>query len=160
MRDVLGVNHINVLYTLTEKGALNEGADAILEMGSRTVKLTMREEMAPHYRHWAEWPKVTSVATLAEHPLPKELFGKPFTTSVIVAFRPGRPVCYQVPGLTPEDIPAQQDAFHALTGHFLTQYRRSGKTFVLQDWEGDWVLTNPPLDMDRVAGALGEEAMR
>ena len=159
MRDVLGVNHINVLYTLTEQDALNEGADEILAMGSRVIKLTMREEMTPHYRHHAEWPQVTTLAQLAEHPLLRELFRKPFTTYVIMAFRPGRPVCYQVQGLTPEDAQAERDACYELARHFLTQYRGSGKTFILQDWEGDWVLTNPPLDMDRVPDPVAVQGM-
>jgi len=159
MRDVLGVNHINVLYTLTGKDALNEGADQVLELGSRVIKLTMREQMTPHYRHGVRWPEVTSLAALAEHPALRELFAKPFTTYVIMAFRPGKPISYQVGGMLAEDVRAEQDAFYELTRHFLTRYRGSGKTFVLQDWEGDWVLTNPPLDMDRVPDPSAIEGM-
>ncbi len=159
MRDILGVNHINVLYTVTDKDALNEGADSILEMGSRVIKITMREAMTPHYRHNSQWPEVTSLAQLAQSPILRELFGKPFTTYAVMAFRPGKPVLYQVDGMTPDDVQAEKDAFYELTRHFLTTYRGTGKTFILQDWEGDWVLTNPPLDMDKVSDPVAVQGM-
>ena len=43
MRDIVGVCHINGFYQFTDKDYLNEGADQVLELGSRVVKLVIRE---------------------------------------------------------------------------------------------------------------------
>ena len=50
MRDVIGVNHINSIYHLTDKDFINEGADRVLELGSRVIKLIIRNPTSPHDR--------------------------------------------------------------------------------------------------------------
>jgi len=64
-RDIVGVCHAKGLYHLTEKDFLNEGADRILELGSRVIKfwLTQGPETPRRLYPWnSEWPDSTTIA--------------------------------------------------------------------------------------------------
>jgi hypothetical protein len=85
-----------------------------------------------------------------ETPYFRELFSKPFSTFVLMTFRPGPHCTYQTAGMKPEDVRAEQETYYAFTRFLLTKYKGTNKTFILQNWEGDWVLTHPPADMEKV----------
>jgi hypothetical protein len=157
--DVLGVNHINSFYHLTDKDYLTEGADEVLALGSRVIKLIIRDKLEGYYRFNCEWPEITSLEQAAELPYFKSVFSKPFSTIVLMTFRPGIDIHYFVHGVTPEQAAAESDAYYQFTKYLLTTYRGTGKTFVLQNWEGDWVLTPPPLDLQKKPDPVAVEGM-
>ena len=70
----------------------------------------------------------------------KTLFNKPFTTYVLVVTSLGRPDYYWRDGITEEDQKDEEKQFYELTKYFLAAYRGTGKTFILQHWEGDWMV--------------------
>ena len=149
LRDVVGINHINSIYHLTDEDYINEGADRILELGSRVIKLIIRDHLEKYYSFNSEWPEITSLQQAAETPYFQKVFAKPFTTFVLMTFAPGHDIHYFINGMTAEDVERERKTYYDFTKYLLTRYKGTGKTFVFQNWEGDWVLTPPPLDMDK-----------
>jgi hypothetical protein len=142
--DVLGVTHVAGRYYLTDKDFLNEGADRILALGSRVIKVWFYGKRHEHpmaaYSYNSQWPNVDSLVEGARIPYFKQLFGKPFTTYVMVVTSLGRDDGYWRNGITDEQKRDEQRQFYELTKHLLTEYKGTGKTFVLQHWEGDWMI--------------------
>jgi len=143
LADVLGATHVRGFYYLTDKDYLNEGADQILAMGSRVIKIWFygkRHEHPEHvYRFNSHWPAAKSLVEGAQLPYFKEFFGKPFTTYILVVTSLGRSSKYWYDGVTQEQAQDETQQFYELTKHLLTTYKGTGKTFVLQHWEGDWM---------------------
>jgi hypothetical protein len=143
LRDVVGVTHVAGRYHLTDKDFLNEGADQILTLGSRVIKVWFYGKRHEHpmgvYPYHSQWPQVESLVEGARTPYFQQLFGKPFTTYIMVVTALGRDDGYWRNGITDEQKKDEQRQFYELARHFLTQYRGTGKTFVFQHWEGDWM---------------------
>ena len=139
LRDIIGVTHVNGQYYLTDKDFLCEGADQILALGSRVIKVWF-DKPSDSYRFNSEWPKADSMVEIAQSPYFRKLFDKPFTTYILMCFSMGRPGGYFRDGLTDEQRADEQKQFYALAKYLLTTYKGSGKTFVLQHWEGDWLI--------------------
>jgi len=141
--DVLGVTHVAGRYYLTDKDFLNEGADQILALGSRVIKVWFYGKRHEHpmaaYSYNSQWPNVDSLVEGARIPYFKQLFSKPFTTYVMVVTSLGRDDGYWRNGITEEQKRDEQRQFYELAKHLLTEYKGTGKTFVLQHWEGDWM---------------------
>lgn len=144
LADIVGSSHINGTYAFGGQDSLNEGADLLLEMGTRVIKVIMREDPASHYRFGEAWPPVASLVEQACTPQFRRLFAKPFTTFIVMAFAPERPIHYFLDAMTPDDEAAESERIYRFARHLLDAYAGSGKTFVIQNWESDWVLT-PPL---------------
>jgi len=140
-RDVLGVAHASGRYNFTDEDYLNEGADRILELGSRVIKVFMIpnhvQEAYPFNSDWSPTPE--DMVELVQKPYVQELFAKPFSTYILVI----EPVTGQpqfLDGLTREEAAAESDQMYRLAKYLLTTYANSGKTFILQNWEGDHLL--------------------
>jgi hypothetical protein len=143
-RTQLGIAHIGGLYSFSETDYLNEGANTALTIGAKCVKVSLSldtDNPSPSlYPFHSNWPDVTTLDGLAGTPYYRSLFAKEFDTFILTAFRPGRPAAYWREGLTKEDEQAEEDCFAALTQHLLTSHAQTHKTFILQNWEGDWAL--------------------
>lgn len=157
--DIVGVNHINSFYSLTDKDFVNEGADQILRLGSRVIKLVIRDGLDHYYNINMSWPEITNLVQAAELPPFKEVFAKPFSTIVLMTFAPGKDIHYFTEGMTEEDAARESAVYYEFAKHLLTTYAGSGKTFVLQNWEGDWVLTPPDLPRDTEPDPVAVEGM-
>jgi hypothetical protein len=144
VRDVVGVTHVAGRYYLTDKDFLSEGADQILALGSRVIKVWFygKRNEGPNgvYPYHSQWPRVESLVEGAQTPYYKELFNKPFTTYIVVVTSLGRDEGYWRSGITDEQKKDEQRQFYELAKYLLTQYEGTGKTFVLQHWEGDWMV--------------------
>lgn len=137
----LGCTHVQGTYSFTEENFLNEGADVILDAGFRVFKgylLQPRER----YRFNSDWPKkFDSLTEMVQHPYFQELFKKPFSTYIFTTYTQaskgsGRPFAEY----NDELLAQVTDEIYELSKYFLTQYNGTGKTFVLQNWEGDWAV--------------------
>lgn len=137
--DVLGVTHVAGSYHLTEGDFLNEGAEKVLALGSRVIKLYLHKPRRS-YPFSGTWPAVRTPTELAATAPYRAVFRKPFTTYVLTVYSMGRPEHYWTKGISPEQKAEETRQFHELTRHLLTTYRGTGKTFVLQHWEGDWAI--------------------
>ncbi|HSG38821.1 MAG TPA: hypothetical protein VLE27_04205, partial [Thermoanaerobaculia bacterium] len=141
-REVLGVAHAAGRYNFTDEDYLNEGADALLELGTGVIKVFfLPHQVDFHYPFNSEWgdPLPANVVELAQRPHFVELFKKPFSTYIMVISTVGGGLPY-FDGLTREEAAAEQEQMYLLTKHLLTTYRNTGKTFILQNWEGDHLL--------------------
>ncbi|MFL6236462.1 MAG: fascin domain-containing protein [Thermoanaerobaculia bacterium] len=140
-RDVLGVAHAAGRYNFTDGDFLNEGADRILELGSRVIKIFFVpyriQEIYPFNSDWSPTP--ADVVELAQKPYVRELFAKPFST-ILLDITPVTVGPQFLDGLTPEEAAAERDQMYRLAKYLLTTYANSGKTFILQNWEGDHLL--------------------
>ncbi|HEX4963212.1 MAG TPA: hypothetical protein VF173_20440 [Thermoanaerobaculia bacterium] len=161
MRDVLGVAHAAGKYNFSTEDFLNEGADQILELGSHVIKVFVYPgHMSELYRFNSDWsPETGDVVDLVQRPYFQQLFAKPFST-IILEIAPATISPQFNDGLTPEEAAAERDQMYRLAKYLLTAYADSGKTFVLQNWEGDHLLrdgladgTDP--DPVRVQGMIG-----
>jgi len=156
LRDILGVTHVAGAYHLTDKDFLNEGADQVLALGSRVIKLYLARP-AHDYPFNTPWPEAKSLVQMAETEPYRRVFAKPFTTYILTVYAVGRPDHYWTAGISPAQKADETRQFRDLARHFLTAYRGTGKTFVLQHWEGDWAIrgrTDPKADLkpEAVAG--------
>ena len=140
LRDVIGVTHVAGKYHLTDKPYLREGADQILSLGSRVIKLYLTLPPERNYPFNSQWPQVDSLVELADAPDFRDVFEKPFTTYILTTYAAGRPDHYWKDRITDAQALDEEEQFYRLARHLLTTYRGSQKTFVLQHWEGDWAI--------------------
>jgi hypothetical protein len=140
----LGVAHIGGLYSFTETDYLNEGASAALKMGARCIKVSLsldtENPSSKLYAFHSDWPVVESLDELADTPYFRTLFSSDFDTFILNTFRPGRPAAYWRDGLNDADEKSEEECIASLTRFLLRKYGKTGKTFVIQNWEGDWAL--------------------
>lgn len=144
LANTVGVTHVAGNYHLTDKDFLNEGADQILDLGSRVIKVWFygHRNAGPDwcYPYNSIWPKANSLVDGANSPYYRMLFNKPFNTFILVTTSLGRPSDYWREGITREQEMDEERQFYELTKHLLTVYQGTGKTFILSHWEGDWML--------------------
>ncbi|MHB1457708.1 MAG: hypothetical protein ACYC0V_12435 [Armatimonadota bacterium] len=144
IRDILGSCHFFGNYSLRGTDLLNDGADNLLELGSRAIKVAFRgDAMQGYYSVNSEWPVVDNMVDLAKTPYFKNLFSKPFSVIALMAYSPGKEIFYFLKGMTAADIEWEYRMVYDLTVYLLTEYKGSGKTFIYTNWEGDWTLTPP-----------------
>ena len=143
LADIIGSAHVDGRYNFTDGDHLNEGADALLEMGTRVIKVWVTGEPKVNYPINCDWPKIESLVQLVKLPYFQKLLAKPFTTFIMEAYTPGEDRHYFANGMTPEDIKRERNSMYDFTKYLLTEYKNTGKTFILQNWEGDWILTDP-----------------
>ena len=137
LRETVGVTHVAGKYHLTRKDFLNEGADEILALGSRVIKLYLFKP-STNYPFNTRWPRVSSLVELARARPYAAVFAKPFKTYILTTYSLGRREHYWIEGVTKSQKADETRQFHELAKHLLVTYRGTGKTFVLQHWEGDW----------------------
>jgi hypothetical protein len=139
--DIFGVAHVDGKYFLSTEDFLDEGADQVLATGTKVIKLYLTPQRYP----WnSDWPKhVSSLAEMAQTPYFQSVFAKPFHTYVLTAYALGRDDHYWTGGVTSEQAADETQQFYELTKYLLATYKGTGKTFVLQHWEGDWALRKP-----------------
>ena len=138
LANVFGVAHVDGKYFLTSEDFLDEGADQVLATGSKVIKLYLTPKRYP----WnSDWPHgIHSLVEMAQTPYFQSVFSKPFATYILTAYSIGRSDDYWTAGVTDEQAKDETRQFHDLAKYLLTTYRGTGKTFVLQHWEGDWAL--------------------
>lgn len=140
----LGVAHIGGVYSLSEADYLNEGAAAAESLGARCIKVSLSldtDNPSPKlYPFHSSWPAVSTLEDLADTPYYRALFERRFDTFILTTFRPQRAASYWRENFSAEDEQAEEALFASLTRYLLGTYYHTKKTFILQNWEGDWAL--------------------
>ena len=146
----VGATHVAGKYHLTSKPFLIEGAEKLLELGTRLGKFWFMPDGAAHdYPFNSQWGQYKGFVELARSDYFQQLFALPFATVILEAHSPLEHKWRQ-PGLTADFYEAVKQEFHDLAAHLYRTYRDRAMTFVLQHWEGDWMLRgagekwNPP----------------
>ncbi len=138
LADRIGFTHVDPKYHFGGRPVLVEGAERILGLGSRVIKLWLTPNAPEKYAANDAWPKCDSLVALAQAPSFKAVFAMPFTAYVLETYPHGRPDHYWRNGVSPEQKAREVADFEALASHFLAAYKGTGKTFIFQNWEGDW----------------------
>lgn len=140
----LGVAHIGGLYSFSNTDFLNEGAAMAETLGAKCIKVSLTLDTDnPSQRVYARnslWPDVKTLDALADTSYFRSLFSRGFDTYILWAFRPGRSASYWREQFTNDDAKAEEECFASLTRYLLRTYKNTRKTFILQNWEGDWAL--------------------
>ncbi|MGO8699660.1 MAG: hypothetical protein ACLQVY_18325 [Limisphaerales bacterium] len=136
--EIFGAAHVDGKYYLTSEDFLDEGAEQVLASGSKVIKLYLTSSRYP----WnSDWPKnVRNLTGMARTPYFRSVFSKPFRTFILTAYALGRDDHYWTEGITAEQAADETRQFYDLSKYLLLTYKGTGKTFVLQQWEGDWAL--------------------
>lgn len=155
--EVLGVTHVGGRYRFTNKPFLKEGADTIRHLGTKVIKLwfskTSSTAMQDSYYYNSSWPSgVKTLKDLAETTYFKEVFNMPFKTYVLEAMDVD--ASYWKGGMTLEKQLAVQNEFYELTKYLLQTYKNTGKTFILQNWEGDNALNAEQIEPTKLQLAI------
>ncbi len=145
LADRLGCTHVKGSYNFTKGDFLNEGADQVLRAGFRTIKLYLHDPRGS-YPFNSNWPKsFKSLVHMAQHPLYREVFRKPFGTCILTTFSIGKDAGDRWRGGDDAyDYAEDVQQFHDLAVHLMRAYKGTGKTFILQNWEGDWYVGHHP----------------
>ncbi len=139
VESMLGVTHVAGTYHLTDKPFLIEGAEQIARLPCRVIKLYLT--VPPRqYPFNEQWPATETLVDVAETPSFRAVFRMPFSTYILTTYAAGRPDHYWLDGIDADRARDESEQFYRLAKHLLTTYRGSGKTFILQHWEGDWAV--------------------
>lgn len=136
LEDILGVTHVHGKYYFGVEDFLNEGADRLLTLGTKVIKVWFHR-VDEKYPWNSTWPTMNNLVEQAQAPYFVELFAKPFTTFILLA---QTEVSNFLDGMTAGELEAEQQELYNLTTHLLNTYQNTGKTFILQHWEGDWLI--------------------
>lgn len=152
----VGASHVAGKYHFTDKPFLIEGAEKLLELGTRLGKFwLMPRGAARDYPFNSNWGKYDTLTQLAQSENWEQVFAMPFETFLLEAHNPAgdgwkadRPQGF---------YDAISHEFEELTAHLYKKFRDRPVTIVLQHWEGDWMLRGagnkwdpPPTDWQRV----------
>jgi len=134
---ILGATHMNPLYNFTSAPVLEEGADVMRHMGSSAIKLWYGPDYATNYPQNHSWPMVNNLTELAQTPYFQTMFGDPdfkVYSLELATFDYHRAWVNGLVGYESNSISVEVSDFAT---YLLTNYNNSGKTFILQNWEGD-----------------------
>ena len=142
--EIIGSSHVIPRYFFGGQDCLNEGADFLLAMGSKVIKIwyynggETPDIMYPWNSSWT-----TGVSSLVDglnqqHFI--DLFNKPFKTFVlnVASFVQVPDIYYWRNGISQAQEDQEEEEFYQFTKALLEKYAGTGKTFILQMHEGDW----------------------
>jgi len=141
LKDRLGATHVNGQYYLTDEPFIIEGAKKVQDLGYGILKLWFykADGQAHGYKYNSEWnlTKTMTLKELANHKYYDTVFNMPFKVFAL-NIKEG------YGGVSPDDqtetLNRVEKEFYDLTAHFLTKYKNREVTFILSNWEGDWML--------------------
>jgi hypothetical protein len=136
--DRLGVCHVHARYSIGPEPSLLAGSLRTLELGSRVIKLWFRYPLSTAGYPLQEWPKAESLRAMAELPQMTEVFNLPFTSYILSTDATNTQSQGWGRRLSPDDLRREADELEDLSEYLATTFGSTGKTFVLQNWEGDW----------------------
>ena len=151
--EVVGVTTCAGQYALTEEPCLIEGAKKIQELGTKNIKIWF-EHAGRQYPYHSDWPENIenySSLQLAKTPYFRQVFQMPFKTyslefnDATVNWRDG---------LSESEKTKVFNNLYSLAVHLLSEYKGTGKTFIIQNWEGDGHLNRSSLSNEQLPVAI------
>jgi len=141
LKDRLGLTHYDGHYHLTDKPFLVEGAETIHRLGMNVAKFWLREDELPGYGYHSDWSgalKSGRLVDVLKHKDYREALSQPFRTVFLEVF----PLVgnKQTFFSGDNDFADEEDQFHEVASYLLKTYADRDISFVLQHWEGDWML--------------------
>lgn len=146
----VGATHVGGKYCLTKKPFLIEGAERLIALGTRLGKFWFApDRITESYPFNSKWGKCRSYLELAKTDYFQETFAMPFETIFLEAHSPAERR-WKEAGLGASFYDEVTGEVREVAGHLLKTCADREITFVLQNWEGDWMLRgedkkwNPP----------------
>lgn len=144
IQDIFGATHIAGWYNFTSDPYLQEGLDYYETFGATSIKTTLTAKngnmySAYHFNH--TWPNFANLKAVAQHEQINALFLRDnikrhtfwTTTKNQGNFKDG-------PDFNHATFLDEEQQFYDLTKYILETYGSMDKTFVYQNWEGDWMI--------------------
>lgn len=147
----LGSTHVGGKYYFTDEPYIIEGARKLSEMGYGILKLWFRKNPTgyPYNSNWNLSSNV-SLKELAQHPYYSKCFDFPFKSIALSIDGAGIKT-------TDESAKEEEEEIYELTKYLLEKYEDRDITFILHNWEGDWMMrggTGSQARWSRKAGTL------
>jgi len=144
---VLGTQTIGAKYRFTKDDVLVETANAILEMGSNILKISVEENYWRQYEGIERDPAIKyPVMLVRDQPSFRKALHMPFRYILlwVYPFDAG----WWADGLSEEERAETYRQIYDLSAYLLREFSGSGKTFYIGHWEGDWHL-HPNYDVSK-----------
>jgi hypothetical protein len=136
----VGAAHVAGKYHLTGKPFLLEGAEKLLELGTRLGKFwLMPRDLERSYPFNHRWERHASLVSLARSEPFARLLALAFETFIFEAHEPCGERWRQA-GLPESFYEAITEEWYELATHLYRSCRERDVTIILQHWEGDWLL--------------------
>ena len=137
-------------YFFTDRPYLVEGCERMISMGYKVVKLWFRKS-GGGYPFNSDWnlPDTITLAELAQHPYWAECFDMPFSVFALSVDGAGIKT-------TDETAAKEEVEIYELSKYLLRKYMDRDVTFILHNWEGDWMLRGGTGDYARWSRKEGE----
>jgi hypothetical protein len=138
-----GIAHVAGNYGFTQDNFLIEGAQKINQLGSDSIFVYLTPWFRSQYpdRSANAWPAQdpANLIELAQTKPYDSVFNMSFKTIVLTTYTFAN--WDFLPGMaqSPQRQSAEQNEFYQLTKYLYSHFSGSGKTFILKNWEGDWV---------------------
>jgi hypothetical protein len=137
----LGATHYDGHYHLTNKPFLVEGAEKLHELGMGVAKFWLREDDLPGYEYNSRLKEALNSGRLVDvlkHEEYRAALSLPFTTVMLEVF----PLVGSKQSFfeADSDFADEEEQFHEVAAYLLKTYADRDLTFILQNWEGDWML--------------------
>lgn len=148
-KDVYGATFTGGAYHFTEEPFMLEGKEAYKALGARTIKTTLNGntgKMQKSYSFNSNWSGSDDLVEIAKEPYLDSLYSDPYYTEHVMWTYPKKRRIKNVtfykygPDYYDSYYDDYENQFYLLAKHFLETYKTSGKRFVVQNWEGDWML--------------------
>jgi hypothetical protein len=138
-----GIAHVSGNYGFTQNNYLIEGAQKISQLGSDSIFVYLTPWFRSQYpdQSTKNWPTTdpTNVAQLSQTSPYNTVFNLPFKTIVLTVYTFANKD--YLPGFaqSQEMQSAERKEMYDLTKYLYSRFSGTGKTFILKNWEGDWV---------------------
>lgn len=134
INQMIGATHVAGKYYFSTEPFIIEGSKTLSKMGYGVLKLWFNKN-GSGYNYNSEWnlPKEITLAELASHPYYKACFDLPFSTFVLT-------VGGAALKTTDESAAKESLDITELTKYLLTTYKGRNVNFIIQNWEGDWLV--------------------
>ncbi|MEJ2113260.1 MAG: T9SS type A sorting domain-containing protein [Flavobacteriaceae bacterium] len=161
IQDIFGATHIAGWYNFTSDPYLQEGLDYYETFGASSIKTTLTSKNgnmfnAYHFNH--TWPNFANLKAVAQHEQINSLFLREHikrhtfwtTTKNQGNFKDG-------PDFNHATFLDEEQQFYDLTRYILETYGSMDKTFVYQNWEGDWMLRGQGINWEDNASIIPDD---
>lgn len=140
----LSASHVAGDYRLTSESFLSEGAKLVRDLNPNTIFIYLTPGYLTNYpaTDFGAGP-INSLKDLAQTQPYQQLFSMGFSTFVITAHSfTNEPWINTHPrgALGAGRYASEKAEFYDLAKHLLQTYQGTGRTFILKNWEGDWLM--------------------
>jgi hypothetical protein len=137
IKDIIGATHVGGKYNFTKESYLLEGCKKMYELGLGVCKLWFYKNQTGYmYNSDSNFCKVSTLKEMAEQSVFKQAFDIPFSTFVLsTSANQTKMLEADSLGLVKEEL-----EYFELTSYLLDKYKNRAVNFILENWEGDWIV--------------------